>query len=60
MSKEDIKVSLNKIELIAKGKMIIPFESEEFLIDGEFIGEIFHKKFGDKSRNIEIYIREGK
>lgn len=45
-------------EVIAEGTMIIPFESEGFLINGEFIGDIFHKRFGDKSiENIKIYAK---
>ena len=50
---------IKPVEMVASGKLIIPFESEGFLINGEFIGEIFHDKFGDKSiRQIEIYIQK--
>jgi len=46
-------------KVIASGKVIMPFESEGFLVDGEFIGDIVREKLGDKSiENAEIIIRE--
>ena len=59
---ENVASDLKKeYKVVASGKVIIPFESEGFLIDGEFIGDIFREKFGDKSiEEIEILTREKK
>ena len=53
------KLIKDEFELMCEGKMIIPWESEGLLISGDFIGDIFHKKFGDKSvDHIKIYIQK--
>ena len=54
MKIKDVQQAISKLqeqsgEVIAEGKMIMPLESEGFLIDGEFIGDIVREKFGDKS-----------
>lgn len=55
-----MKIENKDLELIVKGKLIIPFESEGFLVDGEWVGEIFRHRFGeDPVDEIEIYIRKG-
>ena len=51
---KNIAAEFPEKELLAEGKIIIPFESEGFIIDGNFIGEIAAEK--NLQGNYKIYI----
>jgi len=56
--KEIKELSKTPIRKIASGNIIVPYESEGFLVDGQFIGDIFAKN--NIHGEYEIYIREAK